>query len=100
VDGEMQADTAVVEGILTRMYPFNRLHGAANVLIFPNLTAANASYKLLHRLGGAEAIGPILVGMAAPIHVLQRGTDVDDIVTMAAIAAVDAQDRRRAPTEP
>jgi malate dehydrogenase (oxaloacetate-decarboxylating)(NADP+) len=76
------------------------LHGAANVLIFPNLTAANASYKLLHRLGGAEAIGPILVGMAAPIHVLQRGTDVDDIVTMAAIAAVDAQDRRRAPTEP
>ena len=97
VDGEMQADTAVVERILTRVYPFNRLHGAANVLIFPGLAAANASYKLLHRLGGAEAIGPILVGMAAPIHVLQRGSDVDDIVTMAAIAAVDAQDRRRAP---
>ena len=96
VDGEMQADTAVVERILTRVYPFNRLHGAANVLIFPDLAAANTSYKLLHRLGGAEAIGPILVGMAAPIHVLQRGSDVDEIVTMAAIAAVDAQERRRA----
>ena len=95
LDGEMQADTAVVESILTGRYPFNRLHGPANVLIFPDLNAANISYKLLGRLGGAQAIGPILVGMAAPIHVLERDSGVDDIVNMAVIAAVDAQERAR-----
>src|SRR5436190_1830383 len=94
-DGEMQADTAVVERILTRTYPFSRLRGPANVLIFPNLDAANISYKLLSRVGGAEAIGPILVGMAQPVHVLQRGSDVSDIVNMAVIAAVDAQEHGR-----
>ena len=92
VDGEMQADTAVVERILTKTYPFSKLRGPANVLIFPNLDAANISYKLLDRLGGAQAIGPILVGMAAPVHVLQRGSEVNDIVNMAVIAAVDAQE--------
>ena len=97
VDGEMQADTAVVERILTKTYPFSRLRGPANVLIFPNLDAANISYKLLHRVGGAEAIGPILVGMAQPVHVLQRGSDVSDIVNMAVIAAVDAQEHGRRP---
>src|SRR5437899_257474 len=96
-DGEMQADTAVVERILTRTYPFSRLRGPANVLIFPNLDAANISYKLLSRVGGAEAIGPILVGMAQPVHVLQRGSDVNDIVNMAVIAAVDAQEHGRRP---
>src|SRR5947199_2508776 len=96
-DGEMQADAAVVERILTRTYPFSRLRGAANVLIFPNLDAANISYKLLSRVGGAEAIGPILVGMAQPVHVLQRGSDVNDIVNMAVIAAVDAQEHGRRP---
>ncbi|HEX6644458.1 MAG TPA: NADP-dependent malic enzyme [Gemmatimonadales bacterium] len=95
VDGEMQADTAVVEGVLQRQYPFNRLHGPANVLIFPDLNAANTCYKLLGRLGGAQAIGPILVGLAAPIHVLERDSSVDDIVNMAVIAAVDAQERGR-----
>ncbi len=95
VDGEMQADTAVVESILSGRYPFSRLHGPANVLIFPDLNAANISYKLLGRLGGAQAIGPILVGMAAPIHVLERDSGVDDIVNMAVIAAVDAQERAR-----
>ncbi|HVX87831.1 MAG TPA: phosphate acyltransferase, partial [Gemmatimonadales bacterium] len=95
VDGEMQADTAVVESILTGTYPFSRLQGPANVLIFPDLDSGNISYKLLARLGGAQAIGPILVGLAAPIHVLQRGSDVDDIVNMAVIAAVDAQERAR-----
>ena len=95
VDGEMQADTAVVESIITGRYPFSRLHGPANVLIFPDLNAANISYKLLGRLGGAQAIGPILVGMAAPIHVLERDSSVDDIVNMAVIAAVDAQERAR-----
>ena len=96
-DGEMQADTAVVERILMKSYPFSKLKGAANVLIFPNLDAANISYKLLDRIGGAEAIGPILVGMAQPVHVLQRGSDVDDIVNMAVIAAVDAQEHGRRP---
>src|SRR5437868_6632788 len=91
-DGEMQADSAVVERILMKSYPFSKLKGAANVLIFPNLDAANISYKLLDRVGGAEAIGPILVGMAQPVHVLQRGSDVNDIVNMAVIAAVDAQE--------
>ena len=95
VDGEMQADTAVVEQMLTGTYPFSRLQGPANVLIFPDLDSANICYKLLARLGGAQAIGPILVGLAAPIHVLQRGSDVDDIVNMAVIAAVDAQERAR-----
>jgi malate dehydrogenase (oxaloacetate-decarboxylating)(NADP+) len=94
-DGEMQADTAVVEQILTGRYPFARLRGAANVLICPNLDAANIAYKLLDRLGGAQAIGPILVGMAQPVHVLQRGSDVNDIVNMAIIAAVDAQEHGR-----
>jgi len=96
-DGEMQADTAVVERILTGRYPFARLRSPANVLIFPNLDAANISYKLLDRIGGAQAIGPILVGMAQPVHVLQRGSDVNDIVNMAVIAAVDAQEHGRRP---
>jgi len=96
-DGEVQADTAVVERILMKTYPFSKLKGTANVLIFPNLDAANISYKLLDRIGGADAIGPILVGMAQPVHVLQRGSDVNDIVNMAVIAAVDAQEHGRRP---
>ena len=92
VDGEMQADTAVVEEILTGTYPFSDLDEPANVLIFPNLEAGNIGYKLLQRLGGAEAIGPMLVGMDAPVHVLQRGDEVKDIVNLAALAVVDAQE--------
>ena len=95
VDGEMQADTAVVERILTRVYPFSRLRAPANVLIFPDLDAANIGYKLLARLGDAQAIGPILVGMDQPVHVLQRLSEVPDIVNMAVIAAVDALEHRR-----
>ncbi len=95
VDGEMQADTAVVESILTKRYPFSRLQAAANVLIFPNLDSANIAYKLLDRLGGAQAIGPILVGMDRPVHILQRGADVNEIVNMAVLAAVDAQEHAR-----
>jgi len=95
VDGEMQVDVAVVEEQLLRRYPFSRLNAAANVLIFPDLNSANMGYKLLMRLGGAQAIGPILVGMRKAVHVLQRGSDVSDIMNIAVIAAVDAQERAR-----
>jgi malate dehydrogenase (oxaloacetate-decarboxylating)(NADP+) len=93
VDGEMQADTAFDPEILKRDYPFSTLKEQANVLIFPNLSAGNIAYKLVHHLGGATAIGPILVGMRRPVHVLERGADVQDIVNMAAVAVVDAQER-------
>ncbi|HEX7253084.1 MAG TPA: NADP-dependent malic enzyme [Thermoanaerobaculia bacterium] len=92
VDGEMQADYAVVPRMLEADYPWAAVR-QPNVLIFPNLEAANAAYKLVWRLAGAEAIGPILLGMAKPVHVLQRGIDVADIVNMAAIAVVDAQEK-------
>ena len=90
VDGEMQADTAVVEELL-RQYPFSRLQEPANVLVFPDLQSANIAYKLLQRLSDAEATGPILEGMAKPVHILQRGDDVRDVVNMAAIAVLEAQ---------
>ncbi|ERH09355.1 MAG: allosteric NADP-dependent malic enzyme [halophilic archaeon J07HX64] len=92
VDGEMQADTAVLEEMLTGTYEFSALEQAANVLVFPSLEAGNIGYKLLQRLGGAEAIGPMLVGMNKPVHVLQRGDEVKDIVNLAGVAVVDAQD--------
>jgi malate dehydrogenase (oxaloacetate-decarboxylating)(NADP+) len=91
VDGEMQADTAVVPEILNGTYEFNELKEKANVLIFPNLESGNIAYKLMQRLGGAEAIGPILMGVSKSIHVLQRNCDVNDIVNMTAIAVLDAQ---------
>ena len=93
VDGEMQADTAMDEGILRSAYPFSVLKERANVLIFPNLSAGNIAYKLLHHLGGATKIGPILLGMNLPVHVLEQGADVQDIVNMAAVAVIDAQQR-------
>ena len=99
VDGEMQADTAFDPEIIERDYPFSTLKEQANVLIFPNLSAGNIAYKLLNHLGGATAIGPILVGMSRPVHVLERGADVQDIVNMAAVAVVDAQERSH-PVEP
>ena len=92
VDGEMQADTAVVSEIIDATYPFSRLKGGANVLVFPNLESGNIAYKLLMRIGGCEAIGPILMGLSKPVHVLQRGSEVDEIVNMAAIAVVDAHE--------
>jgi malate dehydrogenase (oxaloacetate-decarboxylating)(NADP+) len=93
VDGEMQADTALNPDLLHHDYPFSTLAGQANVLIFPNLSAGNIAYKLLDHLGGATAIGPILVGMNRPVHVLERGAEVQEIVNMAAVAVVDAQTR-------
>ncbi len=92
VDGEMQADTAVVPDIIDERYPFSQVRDA-NVLIFPSLEAANVTYKLLERLGGATTLGPILLGTGAPIHVLQRGADVRDIVNMAAVAVMDSIER-------
>ncbi len=91
VDGEMQADTAIAPEIIEQTYPFSSLKGGANVLVFPNLEAGNVAYKLLARLGGAEAVGPILMGFSKPVHVLQRGAEVNEIVNVAAIAVVDAQ---------
>ncbi|MFL5482945.1 MAG: NADP-dependent malic enzyme [Gemmatimonadaceae bacterium] len=93
VDGEMQADTAMDEQILRTGYSFSVLKERANVLIFPNLSAGNIAYKLLHHLGGATKIGPILLGMNLPVHVLEQGADVQDIVNMAAVAVIDAQQR-------
>jgi malate dehydrogenase (oxaloacetate-decarboxylating)(NADP+) len=96
VDGELMADVALSPQLRSDDYPFSTLLGEANVLVFPSLEAANVAYKLLQHLGRAVAIGPILVGMAKPVHVLSRGAEVTDIVNIAAIAVVDAQDARLA----
>ncbi len=92
VDGEMQANVALDPEITARQFPFSQLKGDANVLIFPDLQSGNISYKLLNKLGGAEQVGPILMGMKKPVHVLQRGDSVAEIVNMAAVAVVDAQE--------
>ncbi|WP_158853849.1 NADP-dependent malic enzyme [Halorhabdus sp. CUG00001] len=91
VDGEMQADTAILREILTGTYEFSALDDPANVLLFPNLEAGNIAYKLLQTLGGAGTVGPMLAGMNRPVHVVQRGDDVEDIVNLAGVAVVDAQ---------
>ena len=97
IDGEMQADTAVVPEILNGDFSFSALTGkeGANVLIFPDLASGNIAYKLLMRLGGAEAIGPILMGLQKSVHVLQRGCEVNDIVNMTAIGVVEAQENKK-----
>ena len=91
VEGEMQVDAAVVKGVREAEFPFSRLTGDANVLIFPDLNSGNIGYKLLWRLGGAEVIGPVLMGMAKPVNVLQQGASVQDVVNLAAMTAVRAQ---------
>jgi len=95
VDGEMMADVALSPTLRDEDYSFCDLVGEANVLVFPSLEAANVAYKLLQHLGGAVAIGPVLIGMSKPVHVLSRGADVTDIANMAAIAVIDAQDATR-----
>jgi len=90
VDGEMMADTALVPELLAE-YPFSSLKQRANVLVFPSLEAGNVAYKLMLRIGGAEALGPVLMGLSKPVHVLQRGSTVEEIVDIAALAVVDAQ---------
>jgi malate dehydrogenase (oxaloacetate-decarboxylating)(NADP+) len=87
----MQADTAVVLEISEKEFPFSDLKGKANVLIFPDLNSGNIAYKLMDRLTNASLVGPILMGMKKPIHVLQKGATVDEIINMTAIAVVEAQ---------
>ena len=94
IDGEMQADTALVPEISQESFPFNQVPGDANVLIFPDLQSGNIAYKLMARLASAEAIGPILVGMNKPVFVLQQNSDVNDVVNMAAITAMEIHLRR------
>ena len=91
IDGEIQADTAVMPSILEKDFPFSPLKGGANVLIFPDLASGNIAYKLMARLGEATVIGPILMGIKKPVQVLQRGSSVEEIINMTAIAVVDAQ---------
>ncbi|HMR57283.1 MAG TPA: phosphate acyltransferase, partial [Cyclobacteriaceae bacterium] len=92
VDGDIQANVAFDTEIQSQIFPFSALaKEGANTLIFPNLTAGNIAYKLLMEIGGAEAIGPILLGMKKPVHILQLGSSIRDIISMAAIAVVDAQ---------
>ena len=92
IDGEVQGDIAVTPKKMQTAFPFSPLQGGANVLIFPNLEASNIACKLLIGIAGAEVVGPILLGMAKPVHLLQRGVEVEDIVNMTTIAVVDAQD--------
>ena len=92
VDGEIMADEALSPELIEEVYPFSSLKGAANVLIFPDLASANIACKLAAKVGGSELIGPILMGMSRPVHVLQRSATVEGIVNVAAIAVVDAQE--------
>ncbi|MBC8085546.1 MAG: NADP-dependent malic enzyme [Hymenobacter sp.] len=93
LDGEMQANTALNPQLLREQYPFSALAaaGGANTLIFPNVISGNIAYNVMQEIGGAEEIGPVLMGMRKPVHILQLGASVREIVNMAAIAVVDAQ---------
>jgi malate dehydrogenase (oxaloacetate-decarboxylating)(NADP+) len=100
VDGEIMADVAVTPELLEQSYPFSTLKGGANVLIFPELNSANIAYKLLSKIGGAETLGPILMGMSKPVHLLARHAEVEEIVSAAAIAVVDAQENEVPAAQP
>jgi malate dehydrogenase (oxaloacetate-decarboxylating)(NADP+) len=95
VDGEMQADTAVTPDVANKHFPFSVIKGDANVLVFPDLTSGNIAYKLLHRLGGAEYVGPILAGMRKPAHILHQASEVADVINVTALAVADAQELER-----
>ena len=96
VDGELQADFALNPEMLAKEFPFSKLNGKkTNVLIFPNLESANITYKLLKEVYKAESLGPIILGFSKPVHVMQLGASVDEMVNMAALAVVDAQEKER-----
>ena len=96
VDGELQTDFALNNEMRQDVFPFSKLAGQkVNTLIFPNLDAANINYKLLKGLNNADSIGPIMMGMRKPIHILQLDASVDEIVNMAAIAVIDAQHKEK-----
>ncbi len=92
IDGEVQGNIAVSAKKMEEAFPFSSLKGGANVLIFPDLQSCNIACKLLGSIGGAETVGPILAGMAKPVHLLQRGVEVEEIVNITTIAVVEAQD--------
>jgi malate dehydrogenase (oxaloacetate-decarboxylating)(NADP+) len=100
VDGEIMADAAVSPEMLEQTYPFSSLKGGANVLIFPDLASANIGYKLLKTIGGCETLGPILMGMSRPVHLLARGAEVEEIVNVVAVAVVDARETELATAAP
>jgi malate dehydrogenase (oxaloacetate-decarboxylating)(NADP+) len=96
IDGEIQADFALNREMLAKEFPFSKLNGKkVNVLIFPNLESANITYKLLKQVEGAESIGPVILGFNKPVHILQLGASVDEMVNMAALAVVDAQQKEK-----
>lgn len=100
VDGELQTDFALNQELLQKKFPFSKLAGKkVNALIFPNLDSANSNYKLLKELNGVESIGPIMLGMRKPVHILQLGASVEEIVNMSAVAVVDAQQKEKAVRE-
>ncbi len=92
IDGEMQADTAVVPDIIESNYPFSELQGGANVLIFPDLQSGNIAYKLLQRLGNATVVGPVIVGLSRSVNILQKHAELKEILNMAALTVVEAQE--------
>ena len=94
VDGEVQVDFALNQEMLESSFPFSKLSGKkVNTLVFPSLDSANITYKLLKELNKAESIGPIMMGMKKPVHIIQLGASVDEIVNMTAIAVIDAQQK-------
>jgi malate dehydrogenase (oxaloacetate-decarboxylating)(NADP+) len=104
VDGEMQLEAAVDPEVAREHFPFSRIQGDANVLVFPDLQSGNLAYKLMQRLGGAETIGPILTGLAKPVHIVSPTSDDNEIIHIASIAVLEAQlrdeERERAVRRP